>query len=103
MGTEDIEIGQQWDVVQTMAELTDLRDRVVRFMSHTIKTMSTPRVIHTPFGDTEADGVEHPMGFFIGTIDSCQEGCFRRYGEDMFKQGKLFDVHVMGATDGREA
>jgi hypothetical protein len=101
MGTEDIPVGRQWDTIETMTELLELEDHVKRFVSHTMQSMSSPR---TDMWGNHIDGqVEHPMGGFLGVIQACKAGVYQRYGEDMFKQGVLFDLQFQteDVDDGR--
>lgn len=93
----DLVVREQWDVVRTMWELEQLENHITRFIEHTAQTMSTPARVDTPFGavyDTDEEGnakVEHPFGRMLSVVTSAKKGCFERYGEDMFRQGKLFD------------
>lgn len=96
MGSEDIQIKNQWDVITAMAELRRMRELVIRFMEHTIQTMGRPRQIETPFGvheDTDSDEVVHPLGGTLGQIDQCMKACYAKYGEHMYEQGQLFNTH----------
>lgn len=91
MKYEEIVVKEQWDTVRTAHELEKLAWVVKEFMSHTFQTMSVPNSAETPFGPVEMEGTTHPMMNFLSTIEACRDGVYRRYGEDQFKQGHLFN------------
>lgn len=96
MHSENLEIKDEWDVVTTMAKLDELESMCMDFVSHTTGTMSRPS--RGWFGEASYDEngnqlIEHPFGEIVNIIRSCKSGCYQKYGEHMYKQGKLFDVH----------
>lgn len=103
MGSEEIEVKDQWDTVQAIRELTRLEEFVIRFMEHTLQKMSHPRIVLTPFGESYVNGeVEHPLGDLLGRIRAMREACYKQYGKEMWEQEPLFDLNnVTKDEDGR--
>ena len=94
MGTEDIEVKQQWDVTTTIRELHELRGSIVRFMEHTLQTLGRKHRTSTPFGDFIEDDAPlvHPLGATLAAIDGALTGCYKHYGETQWKQASLLDA-----------
>ncbi len=97
MSHAEIEVGEPWDAFLTLRKLDELEEMVKDFVSHTMRTLSSPRFIDTPFGPQEIDGeVIHPLGNVIGVLDACRRGCHAAYGAQQYKQFTMFEEQVNG-------
>ena len=91
----EIDVGEPWDAFLTLRKLDELEALVKDFISHTIRTLSSPQFVDTPFGPQEIDEkIMHPLGNVIGILDACRRGCHAAYGAQQYKQFALFEEQM---------
>lgn len=99
----EIEVGDPWDAFTTLRKLDELEEMTKDFISHTMQTLSQPRMIHTPEGVVASEHeVVHPLGEIMGALNSCRRGCHAWYGQQQYSQFALFEEQMNGISSNPE-
>ncbi len=85
----------EWDEIKTISELEKLRHHIEYVISKTEGRLG----IHHGYAPDGTELIEHPLGKCMAGVRIALEACYQKYGQEMYKQGLLWDGSITVVGD----